>query len=168
MNQRAFPATRAWPAVALAGLLLAGCGRDQPWKVGRPAPAITVLGMDGSRVRLAQFRGQTVVLRFWAAGCSACAAGMADLDHYAQGWRGKGVVVLAVNRGNPPEQVQSFTRDLKLSFPVYLDPAQIAASKYGAVTMPTTYFIDARGTARRVLEGEISRTQFDQALAELI
>ncbi len=152
---------------ALCLLLATGCGKDRPWAIGQAAPSISVLDLQDQTVKLSSFRGKVVVLRFWTAGCSACAEGMSALDRCSSGYRKKGLVVLAVNKGNAKPEVEALARELKLSYPVFLDPALIASQKYGAVTMPTTYFIDPRGVARKVVEGELSPEQFDQAVADL-
>ncbi|MFZ3208232.1 MAG: TlpA disulfide reductase family protein [Geobacteraceae bacterium] len=148
--------------------LLAGCEKEKTWKIGASAPEISVLDMSDRTVKLSDFRGKVVVLRFWATGCSACVAGIPKLDRFSKNYRERGLAVLAVNMGNPKALVEAFAKGLKLSYPVFLDPALIAAKKYGVRTVPTTFFIDRKGIAKKVVVGEITQELFDRTVGELL
>lgn len=152
----------------LFALLLGGCVKEQTWKTDARAPDISVLDMNEKTVKLSDFRGNPVVLRFWATGCKACVAGMPKLDGLSKGYRDKGLKVLAINMGNPKPLVEVFAKGLKLSYPVFLDPALIAAKKYGVKSVPTTFFIDRNGLAKKVVIGEISQELFDKTMMELM
>jgi len=148
--------------------LLGGCAKEETWKTGRKAPEISVLDLSDKTVKLSDFKGEVVVLRFWATGCKACVAGMPVLDEYSKAYRDKGVTVLAVNMANPKPLVEVFAKGLKLSYPVFLDPALIAAKKYGVRAVPSTYFIDRKGVARSFAVGEIKKEAFDKTVQELL
>ena len=159
-------------ALSLIALLLAtflgGCKKEQTWKTGSKAPDISVLDLNEKTVKLSDFKGQVVVLRFWATGCKACVAGMPVLDEFSKPYRDKGLTVLAVNMANPKPLVEVFAKGLKLSYPVFLDPALIAAKKYGVRAVPSTYFIDRKGVARSFTVGEITKESFDQTVAKML
>ena len=152
----------------LFSALLGGCAKERTWETGQRAPEISVLDMDEKTVKLSDFKGEVVVLRFWATGCKACVAGMPVLDEYSKGYRDKGLAVLAINMGNPKPMVEVFAKGLKLSYPVFLDPALIAAKKYGVRAVPSTYFIDRKGIARSFVVGEITQEAFDKTMKELL
>lgn len=148
--------------------LLAGCEKDRTWKIGESAPEISVLDLGDKTVKLSDFKGKPVVLRFWATGCSACVAGMPKLDSYSKVYRDKGLTVLAINMGNSKGLVEAFAKGLKLSYPVLLDPALIAAKKYRVTAVPTTFFIDGKGIARKVVVGEVTREDFEKTAGEMM
>ena len=150
------------------GLALGGCVKEQTWKIGTRAPEISVLDINEKTVKLSDFRGKPVVLRFWVTGCKACVAGMPKLDGISKGYRDKGLAVLAINMGNPKPLVEVFAKGLKLSYPVFRDPALIAAKKYGVKSVPTTFFIDRKGVANKVVVGDISQDLFDKTMMELM
>lgn len=152
----------------LLAALLGGCKKEQSWKTGTTAPEISVLDLKEQTVKLSDFKGQVVVLRFWATGCKACVAGMPVLDEYSKPYRGKGVTVLAINMANPKPLVEVFAKGLKLSYPVFLDPALIAAKKYGVRAVPSTYFIDRKGIARSFVVGGIKKEDFDKTVQDLL
>lgn len=155
-------------AVLICAALLAGCEKERIWKLGESAPNISVLDLDERTVKLSDYRGRPVALRFWATGCAPCVAGMPVLDRLSKGYRDKGLVVLAVNMGGSKELVKAFAEGLKLSYPVFLDPAAIASKKYAVKTVPTTFFIDRNGKASQVIVGDVSQEAFDRIVGELL
>ncbi|WP_298266639.1 TlpA disulfide reductase family protein [Geobacter sp.] len=167
MKRTPFALATAFIAFACMALL-AGCEKDRTWKIGASAPEISVLDLSDRTVKLSEFKGKPVVVRFWATGCSACVAGMPKLDSFSKVYRDKGLTVLAVNMGNSKPLVKAFAKGLKLSYPVLLDPALIAVKKYGVRAVPTTFFIDRKGIARKVVVGEVSQEDFKKTVEELL
>ena len=155
-------------AALLLLLALAGCTREQSWEVGASAPEISVLDLNERTVKLSDFRGQVVVLRFWSTGCKACVAAMPALDRFSADYREKGMAVVAVDLGDAKEGVEAFARELNLSYPLLLDPLKIAAGKYGVRAVPTTFFIDRDGIGRKVVIGEVTQNMFDKTVGGLL
>lgn len=162
------PALLAVVAVFVSMALLSGCAREESWKVGSRAPEISVLDLADRTVKLSDLRGRPVVVRFWATGCSACVAGMPKLDAFSKSYRDKGLTVLAVNVGNSKPLVEAFAKGLKLTYPVLLDPALIAAGKYGVTSVPTTVFIDRKGIARKKVAGEVTQELFEKTVGGIM
>lgn len=154
--------------ICAATMLLAGCVKEQKWTPGAPAPAVSVLDLQDGTVKLSDYRGKVVVLRFWQTGCKACVEGMPALDRFRKKYSANDLAVLGVNIGGSKELVGAFARNLNLSYPVLLDPAMIAAKKYAVRTVPTTYFIDRDGKARQIVAGEIPQKMFDQIIAKML
>jgi len=147
---------------------IGGCEKDQTWKIGSRAPQISVLDLHDATVKLSDFKGKVVVLRFWATGCSACIKGMPALDGFRKKYSENDLAVLGVNMGGSKELVEAFAKGLKLSYPVLLDPANMASKKYLVRSVPTTCFIDRKGVARKVVVGEITQELFDKTVGELL
>ena len=63
-------------------------------------------------------------------------------------WAEKGLVILAINLGEPPSRVEKFMEDNSLSFPVLLDADTSVARDYNVGGIPTTFFIDKNGIMR--------------------
>ncbi|GFO69441.1 thioredoxin [Geomonas limicola] len=154
--------------LALCAAFLGGCQKDQTWKLGTPAPQITLFDKQDAPVKLSGYRGDVVVLRFWSSGCKDCVAGMPALDRYAQKYRSRGMTVLAVNMGESREVVQKFVGTMNLRYPVLRDPELIAAKKYHVTSVPTTFFIDRKGAARLMVPGEVSQQVFEKAVDALL
>lgn len=152
----------------VAALFFGGCVKEQKWSVGEKAPSLSALDLQDKTVKLSDFKGKPVVLRFWSTGCKACVEAMPTLDRQSQAYRDKGLVVLAINMGNSKPLVEAFAKGLKLSYPVLLDETLIATKKYGVRAAPTTYFIDRNGIAQKVVAGDLSQEVFEQAVAKLL
>lgn len=153
-----------WACAAFIG----GCGKDQTWKTGSQAPPISVLDLQDATVKLSDFKGKVVVLRFWATGCSDCIKGMPALDRFRGKYSADDLAVLGVNVGGSKELVAAFAKGLKLSYPMLLDSASLASKKYLVRSVPTTFFIDRQGVAKQVIPGEVSQKMFDEIVGRLL
>lgn len=147
---------------------IGGCGKDPSWKSGSQAPPISVLDLHDETVKLSDFKGKVIVLRFWEIGCKACVAEMPLLDRFRKKYSENDLAVLGVNIGGSKEQVNAFAKELNISYPVLLDPALIAAKKYSVRTVPTTFFIDRNGNARLVTGGKMPQKVFDEIVGKLL
>ena len=150
-------ASRAW--VAGAAVLLAGLGLivlgedvDDPITRGSVAPDFalgTPLG-DG-KLTLSQFRGQVVLVNFWATWCKPCEDEIPSMEQLYRGLRrqDEGFELLAVSVDESPTAVRDFMDQHSISFPVLLDPQQQVSRLYQTRGFPESLLIDRRG---RVVE----------------
>jgi len=146
----------------------AGCKKDETWKVNSPAPQISVFDLNNATVKLSDFKGKVVVLRFWASGCKACVEEMPKLDGFRKKYREQDLAVLGVNIGGSDKLVEAFTKGLKITYPMLLDPSSIASKKYAVKMVPTTFFIDRNGNAKQVIFGEMPQKAFEQIVESLL
>ncbi|MGM9641942.1 MAG: TlpA family protein disulfide reductase [Eubacteriales bacterium] len=114
----------------------------------QPAPDFTVYNEDGEPVMLSDMRGKPVVLNFWASWCAPCKKEMPEFDKVCGEFEGR-VEFMMVNLTDgiqeKKEEALGFVRAEGYTFSVYLDLSGDAAEKYGVVSIPTTFFIDAEG-----------------------
>ena len=129
------PEARADDHLALA------LGIQKPKEQGE-APDVVGTGPDGTPIRLSDFRGKVVFLNFWATWCVPCRREMPAMERLYREFKKRGFVVLAVNLQEGPSAVKTFVRELKLTFPVVLDPKGAAAIAYAVRSLPATYLID--------------------------
>ena len=125
---------------------------DQP----RPAPDATFRTRDGEAVQLADFKGQVVLVNFWATWCPPCVEEMPTLDGLQQALGGEEFQVLAVSEDRAGlSKVEPFLRDeLNLqALSIYLDSDGSLAQAFGLRGMPTTYLLNAKGQVVGGLEG---------------
>lgn len=138
--------------------------------VGKAAPdfALEILhnGDAGDRIRLAELRGQTVVLDFWATWCKPCQIGAPVLDRVYRRVKDKGVVVVGVNTSDPQgrEMAARFAEAKKLSYPIVFDDGDEIAAKYGVTTLPTVVVIDAAGNVVAIRSGLADEGQLEDLL----
>ena len=167
LSRRAFSLAAAGVALACA-TLLAGCKKEPQLKIGEKAPELAALDLNCSAVKLADLRGKVVVLRFWSTGCKSCVAEMPKIDEFGKRCRDRGLAVVAVNVGDTKEKVADFVTNLKISYPVLLDEANITARKYRVTAVPTTCFIDRNGIAKKIVFGEMRQDQLEKTVRELL
>jgi peroxiredoxin len=93
-------------------------------KVGDVAPADFELQLtDGTKTSLKELRGKIVILQFTASWCSVCREEMPHLEKDVwQAYKDKGLVLIGVDRDEPLEKVTAFHKDMKISYPLALDP----------------------------------------------
>jgi len=122
-------------------------------EVGQRAPALELETVEGERLSLADYKGQPVVVNFWATWCPPCREELPELIKFSDE---TGVPVLGVNITNNERRgrrdVDAFLEEVPLSFPVLLDRDGEAVKTYRIVAMPTTYVIGSDGviTAKQV------------------
>jgi len=166
----------------LSALLIAGCSpRSTPTpppststpaqgtKVGNLAPDFQLNNLDGESVSLSDLRGKPVLINFWATWCPYCVDEMPYIQEVYDEWLSKGLVVLAINKGESPSKVEEFVKDYDLSFPVLLDVKGDVANKYNIRPLPTTFFIDKDGIIRDIRIGAFqSKQEIEKSLIKIM
>jgi len=123
------------------------------------APDFTLPDLNGQSVSLSQFRGQVVVLQFWASWCPACRAETSEVVAFARRYSQSGVVVLGVNLREDAATARAFAEANGIGYPLLLDDRGEVAALYQVVGIPTTVFIDASGSVRSRHLGVVSADQ---------
>ncbi len=131
----------------VTSLLAVNNAAAQP-DAGHPAPDFIIHLPDGSSTSLAAYRGQPVVINFWATWCPPCREEMPELAKAYARYRDQGLVVLAINDAEAHDQVAAFMQEFGLSLPVIIDPQGEVMRAYKTNALPSTFFIDRRGIVR--------------------
>jgi cytochrome c biogenesis protein CcmG, thiol:disulfide interchange protein DsbE len=141
-------------ALALIGFL-AGCySGNHPGRIGSAAPDFTVQDSD-HKITLSQFRGQVVVLNFWATWCPPCIEETPSLVRMQARMKDKGVVVLAVSIDADDAAYHKFLKDYSVNMVTVRDESRKASDLYGTFGWPETYIIDRTGVIRRKFIGAV-------------
>lgn len=137
----------------LVALTLVQPVRDDRAIVGSKAMDFALQTFDGKEVKLSDFRGQIVVLDFWASWCTPCREEMPFLDILQKKYGMHGVKVLAVNIDNKPQNALDFLKKYSIRLVPVWDREKKVVSAYDVQTMPTTMIIDHRGWIRYIHNG---------------
>ncbi|ENH97691.1 thioredoxin [Gracilibacillus halophilus YIM-C55.5] len=119
--------------------------REVGLKVGQVAPDFTLQTIDGETVKLSDYRGDRVMLNFWATWCPPCREEMPDLQAFYQD---SDAVVLGINMTTTEQNigdVRDFIDEYQLSFPILVDSEDKVAVTYQIHPLPTSYMIDSKG-----------------------
>lgn len=145
----------SWPGVAITHDASQHGFRLVSFERSVTAPEFSLKNLGGETVKLEQFRGQTIVLNFWATWCPPCIKEMPSMQRLQQHFSGNQFQVVAISLDKESEQiVQSFASKLNLTFPILLDPEGVAADPYGAKDLPSTFILDQKGQVIAAAKGE--------------
>jgi len=108
-----------------------------------PAPDFTLKSSSGENLRLSEFRGEVVMINFWASWCGPCRQEMPLLDELYSQYKPLGFTILGVNVEQDPTQAKQMLND-----------KQSEVSKlYNVVAMPSTVLVDRDGKVRYLHQG---------------
>jgi peroxiredoxin len=149
-HSKARSVARAMAAVLLAipvvsGSALAGASG--------PAPSFSLPARDGSTVTLSQFKGQVVMINFWASWCGPCRQEMPLLDSIYRKYNKMGFTLIGVNVEPDRTAAEAWLKQTPVTFPVLFDTKSTVSSLYSVPGMPTTVFIDRKGNVRTLHQG---------------
>ena len=135
--------------------------------VGAPAPDFNLQDLAGNLVTLSSFKGQVVLINFWATWCGPCRIEMPALQRRYEAFKEQGFAVLAVNLDEPITDVGAFASSFGLTFPVLLDPGAMVNDLYRVRGYPTSFFVGRDGVIARQQIGVMTEGQLDDYLVEL-
>jgi cytochrome c biogenesis protein CcmG, thiol:disulfide interchange protein DsbE len=136
-------------------------------RVDAPEETLPVLGANGDG-SLADYRGQVVVLNFWASWCPPCIDELPLLERTQHRLEGRGATVLGVNYKDIPEDALRLVRRFGVSFPSLRDRDGEYAEDFAAVGFPETFVVDRRGRIAAVRRGPVDERWLAQTLSPLL
>jgi peroxiredoxin len=118
-----------------------------------PAPEFTLTALSGQQGGLSQYKGQVVMVNFWATWCGPCQQEMPLLDQMYKKYKPAGFTLIGVNVDKEAPAVKELLARKPVSFPVLLDPANAVSKAYHVDEMPSSVIIDRKGEIRYVHRG---------------
>ena len=150
-------------------------GRIPAPQAGFLAPDFSLATTTGETIKLSELRGTPVLVNVWASWCPPCRAEMPAMERVYRDFRSQGFQILAVNATNQddPAQAEAFAQEQGLSFPILLDMDGDVSRLYRVSSLPTSFFVDARGMIREVVIGgpmaeALLRIRIQQLLGQTI
>ncbi|GBD16045.1 Thiol-disulfide oxidoreductase ResA [bacterium HR26] len=139
----------------------------QAIRPGAPAPDFTLPGLGGRDVRLSDYRGQVVLVNFWATWCGPCRAEMPEIKHVYRAYQDAGFVAIGVNQLEPEPEVRAFVDEYQLTWIFALDQDGAVSQRWGVLGIPQSYLIDREGKIVKSWLGPLSRQELEQELQRL-
>lgn len=140
-----------------------------PGAGGSLAPTIELQTLDGESVSLEQYRGQVVLLNFWATWCPPCRIEMPGFQRVYEDRRDEGFVVLGISTDRAGTRVvREFLGDRGITFPVAMATGTVAQDFGGINALPTSFLIDREGRIRREVKGIFAEPALRLAVGHLL
>ena len=120
---------------------------------GQPAPDFALKSSTGENMRLSEYRGDVVMINFWATWCGPCRQEMPLLDELYNRYERVGFNLLGVNIDDDSNKAMDMIHELGVNFPVLFDARKEVSKMYDVDAMPVTVLVDREGTVRFVHQG---------------
>lgn len=115
-----------------------------------PAPDFTLPVRSGGTASLSQYKGQVVMINFWASWCGPCRQEFPLLDNMYKKYKSLGFTLLGVNVDKDSADAEKWLAQTPVTFPILFDRKSDASNLYAVNAMPTTVFVDRKGQVRLV------------------
>jgi|SRR5215831_10147181 len=129
----------------------------------------TVDDISGKRVALNSYRGNVILLDFWATWCAPCRKQIPEFMDLHKRYKSRGVVVLGISVDESSAAVKNFVKELHVNYPILLggtrDDLQEA---FGPQGFPTLYIIDRDGQIRSQKTGLTSMEEVERTINLLL
>ncbi|HEU4627222.1 MAG TPA: TlpA disulfide reductase family protein [Steroidobacteraceae bacterium] len=118
-----------------------------------PAPQFSLTARGGKTVNLAQFKGQVVMINFWATWCGPCRQEMPLLESIYKKYHKMGFTLLGVNVEPDAKPAEEYLKAIPVSFPILFDTKSEVSKMYEVSGMPSTIIVDRKGNVRVIHHG---------------
>ena len=154
-------------AVFVLGLQLARQNASQPQS--GPAPDFYLKLFDGADFQLSDYRGQVVLVNFWASWCPPCRDEAPDLQALYANYTDAGMVILGVNMlESSPQKALDFIEEFGITYPNGEDTGQWIANLYRVQGPPESFLIDRNGSIRQFVLGSLDYDDLSGAIETLL
>jgi peroxiredoxin len=120
---------------------------------GQMAPDFVLKSSSGENLRLSEYRGDVVMINFWATWCGPCRQEMPLLDELYARYQRVGFNLLGVNIDDDSQRAMRMVDELGIRFPVLFDERKEVSELYNVEAMPATILVDRAGNVRYVHHG---------------
>ncbi|HWC17548.1 MAG TPA: TlpA disulfide reductase family protein [Terriglobales bacterium] len=129
---------------------------------GKQAPDFALKDLDGKQVKLSDFRGKAVLLNFWATWCGPCKVEMPWFVELQKQYGPQGLEIVGVALDDSgKDEIQKFAKDMGVNYTI-LQGQDDVGDAYGAIGLPTTFYIDRNGRIIDSASGLVSRSEIEE------
>jgi thiol-disulfide isomerase/thioredoxin len=118
-----------------------------------PAPQFKLDSMAGKPVSLDQYKGQVVMINFWASWCGPCRTEMPILEKLHAKYKPMGFTMIGVNVEPDSSLAANWLKTTPVTFPILFDTKSEVSKLYSVAGMPNTVIIDRKGNLRWLHRG---------------
>ena len=161
-------ASASAPAAASAAMAPKAMAMAALPKLGA-APAWTLPDLAGKPVNFEQFKGQVVVVDFWATWCPPCRAEIPGYTELQAKYGKDGFVIIGISLDQAgPDVVKAFGEKYKINYPLVMGDDRVVAAFGGVEGIPTTFLIDRNGQIRDRKVGAEEKDEYEKKIAAVM
>jgi thiol-disulfide isomerase/thioredoxin len=132
------------------------------------APGFTLLDLSGRKLNLSTFRGQVVLLNFWATWCAPCREEIPEFMNLQNKYRSQGLQVIGISLDDDAKPVLGFYDQFKINYPIAIGDAGLAERYGGILGLPVSFLIGCDGRIYSRYSGEADIMQVERELKPLL
>lgn len=135
--------------------------------VGDVAPDFELVDLEGNTHRLSDYRGEGVFLNFWGTWCPPCKREMPHMETIHNELNGDGAHILTINIKDTLKEVENFSENLGLTFPIMRDKTESVKEIYNFKPLPTTFIINPDGVIEQIISREMSEDEIREIMLSI-
>ncbi len=136
---------------------------------GKPAPAFTLLDLNGKKISLSDFKGKVVIIDFWATWCPPCVKEIPHFIDLYKEYKDKGLAIVGISVDHQGiNVVKAFNKRYKINYPILMADSQVSRAYGNIRSIPTTFVIDPSGNFQKMYVGYRSKSVFEEDLKKLL
>jgi len=134
---------------------LVQAGDLQAYDAKAATPPLKLLDLAGKEHDLNQYKGQVVLVQFWATYCTPCRKEMPSMNKLMQKIGKTPFKILAVNMGETEDEVKTFVSQVKPAFTILMDPEGNSIADWRVFAAPSNFIVGPDGKIRYTLFGGV-------------
>lgn len=137
---------------------------------GKAAPDFKLTTLDGRHIQLADLKGKTVVVNFWATYCGPCRLEMPWFEEFAQKYSSDQLVILGLDYedGVTKDDVAKAAKKVGVTYPILMADDATAKNWGLGDYLPVTYYLDAKGNVVAQTPGAPTKDQMEAEIRKAI
>ncbi len=138
--------------------------------IGDPAPDKTLPYLDGSgEGRISDYRGQWVLVNFWASWCEPCREEAPELEDFYRANRGDEFTVLGINLDDASPDAEAFVEEFGLTYPQLRDgDGRERRDAFGMTGFPESFLVDPEGKIALIRRGPVTADYLNRYIEPII
>ena len=134
-----------------------------------PAPAFALRSLDGDVVSLDDYRGQVVLVNFWASWCPPCRVEMPGFERVYRQRRDEGFVILGIATDTHAEgAIREFIAEHDITYPILLADRAVIQEYGGIRALPESFLVDRDGRIRHRVIGYFAEPALRSAVSRML
>lgn len=132
------------------------------------APDFTLQDINGKIIKLSDYKGQVIILNFWATWCPPCLAEIPDFVKFYSAYREKGVEIIGIAVSSNIDDVKKIISEKKINYTICMSDGKIESQYGGIRAIPTTFIIDKQGNIHQKKIGFMSENELTEIIKDIL